>query len=305
MFNKQDIVYRDVLKCVQLSNNFIDVIISKEFGPRIVHFGLRGQPNMFSLNEEQLHTFRESKQYQIVGGHRLWTAPEDLKSTYLSDNFPVTIHPITNGAVVSQSSGEVTPLFKSMEIELSEKYPTVTVTHTIRNDGLWSIKMAPWALSVMAPGGLGIMPLPPRGSHGENLLPNGGLVFWPYTNFADPRWRWGFENICVQQDPKMNTPIKFGMAANIGWIGYANFNALFVKKTTYVEGAEYPDRGTAFQIFSNNRMLEVESLGPLTILEPGQSVTHKETWALLENVDLPINDKVIKEDLLPRIQQVL
>ncbi|MAT41764.1 MAG: hypothetical protein CL609_05440 [Anaerolineaceae bacterium] len=304
MFKSQEITYRDVLKSVQLSNNFVDVIIAKEFGPRIVHFGLRGQPNMFSLNEEQLHTFRESKQYQIVGGHRLWTAPEDLKSTYLPDNFPVTIEPIANGAIVSQPAGEITPFYKAMQIELSEKYPLVTMTHTIRNDGMWSIKMAPWALSVMAPGGLGIMPLPPRGSHSENLLPNGGLVFWPYTNFADPRWRWGFENICVQQEPSMEIPLKFGMAANIDWIGYANHNALFVKKTSFKEGAEYPDRGTPYQIFLNHRILEVESMGPLTVLEPGQTVIHTETWALLENVEFPINDTVIKEDLQPRIEQV-
>ncbi len=260
---------------------------------------------MFYLNEEQVHNFRGRKDYQLIGGHRLWTAPEDRKSTYLADNFPVDIQPIPNGAVVSQPSGAATPIYKSMQVELSEQQPTVTVTHTLRNDSLWAIHLAPWALSVMTPGGLGIMPLPPRGSHTDNLLPNGGLVFWAYTNFADPRWRMGFENICVQQDATIEAPLKFGMAAAIDWIGYANHNALFVKKADYIAGAQYPDRGTTYQIFVNNRMLEAESLGPLTVLEPGYSVTHTETWALLENVDLPVNDQVIKEEIQPRIQHVL
>lgn len=305
MFNIQEIKYLDLINCVQLSNNFIDLVIPKEFGPRIVHFGFRGQPNMFNLNHEHLKNFRGSSSYYTFGGHRLWTAPEDLRSTYIPDNTPVEINQLENGIQVHQPENEKTPLAKTIDIELSAKFPVAHITHTIQNRGIWAMKFAPWALSVMAPGGMGIMPLPPRGSHQGNLLPNGSLVFWAYTNFADPRWRYGFENICVQQDPSMETPLKFGIAADPGWIGYANHGSLFVKKTDYFADETYPDKGTPYQIFLNHRILECESMGPLKIVEPGQAVVHEETWILIENITLPINDETIQENIAPRIQKYL
>ena len=305
MLSTKEIKYQNEISSVQLSNNFIDLVVAKEFGPRILHLGLRGQPNMLAINPDQIGTFRGSDEYHIVGGHRLWTAPEDYDSTYIPDNTPVELTEIENGIIAKQPSNDKTPLEMSIQVELSASAPVVELTHTIKNNGVWTIKLAPWAITVMDAGGVGILPLPPRGPHGENLLANGSLVFWAYTNFADPRCLWGFENICLKQDTEATTPLKFGMTADVGWIGYANHNALFVKKTEVFEGAEYPDFGTPYQIFTNHRILECESMGPLTLVEPGQTINHKETWALLENVALPINDQVIKEDLTPRIQQIL
>lgn len=305
MLNIQEIQYQDQINCVQVSNNFIDLVVPKDFGPRIIHFGLRGQNNMFNLNEEHLKNFRGSTTYYTFGGHRLWTAPEDRTSTYIPDNEPVKIQNTENGLLVHQPANEKTPLSKSILIEVSPSSPVVHLTHTIKNNGIWAMQFAPWALSVMAPGGLGIMPLPPRGSHENNLLPNGGLVFWAYTNFADPRWLYGFENICVKQDPQNKNPLKFGIAADPGWIGYLNHGALFIKKTEVFANEIYPDRGTPYQIFLNDKILECESMGPLKMVEAGQELVHKETWALIENVESPVNDQVIKENILPRLKNFL
>jgi hypothetical protein len=43
---------------------------------------------------------------------------------------------------------------------------------------------------------------------------------------------------------------------------------------------EYPDFGCSVEIFTNAAMLEVETLGPLTTLEPGSAVEHIEQWSL-------------------------
>ena len=59
---------------------------------------------------------------------------------------------------------------------------------------------APWALSVMDTGGTAIIPLPPRGSHEDNLLPANSMTFWAYTDMADPRWTWGEKYLLLRQD---------------------------------------------------------------------------------------------------------
>jgi hypothetical protein len=77
----------------------------------------------------------------------------------------------------------------------------VTVTHILINRNLWVIELAAWALSVMAPGGVAILPQPPFIPHGEKLLPARPLVQWHYTDMTDPRWKFGRKFILLRQDP--------------------------------------------------------------------------------------------------------
>lgn len=80
---------------------------------------------------------------------------------------------------------------KEIDIRLSPDKAHVILTHRLRNANLWAVQLAPWALSVMAPGGTAIFPLPPRGPHPGNLQPTGNLAIWAYTDLSDPRWTWG------------------------------------------------------------------------------------------------------------------
>ena len=42
----------------------------------------------------------------------------------------------------------------------------------------------------------------------------------------------------------------------------------------------YPDFGCSFETFTNNDFLEIETLGPLTKVLPGQTVEQVEHWGL-------------------------
>jgi hypothetical protein len=42
----------------------------------------------------------------------------------------------------------------------------------------------------------------------------------------------------------------------------------------------YPDFGCSFETFTNADFLEVETVGPMTKLPPGQSVSQVENWSL-------------------------
>ena len=67
------------------------------------------------------------------------------------------------------------------------------------------------------------------------------------------------------------------------WIGYLNNGALFVDASA-MRTAHYPDGGCNFETFTNQDMLEMESLGPIVTLEPGKSVEHTEVWDLVGDV---------------------
>ena len=45
-------------------------------------------------------------------------------------------------------------------------------------------------------------------------------------------------------------------------------------------GKRYPDFGCSFETFTNDEMLELETLGALVELARGRTVEHRETWML-------------------------
>jgi len=53
-----------------------------------------------------------------------------------------------------------------------------------------------------------------------------------------------------------------------------------MKRVSILAGACYPDHGCNFELYSDPDFLELETLGPLIELSPGQTVTHEEEWSL-------------------------
>jgi len=181
----------------------------------------------------------------------------------------------------------------------------VTIVHKATNEGSEPVEIATWGLSVMTPGGLEIMPLPPFGPHPENLLPNRLMVAWAYTDFSDPRWRFGEHFITLRQTEEGN-PTKLGLAHKQKWVGYLTRDALFIKTFDYEEGAVYPDLGCNFETFTNSEMLEIESLSPLKKLAPGESVSHTERWYLFGDIPEPhsLKEKELVEWLAPFLKEI-
>ncbi len=137
------------------------------------------------------------------------------------------------------------------------------------NEGDQPIMLAVWALTVMQPEGLEIIPQPPLGEHPRDLLPNRGIVLWPYTDISDLRLTLGTRFWLLRQAADY-PPIKIGLAHRERWIAYVLSDTLFLKTFDYDPTAAYPDGGCNFETFTNSEMLEIESLGPLVTLQPGR-----------------------------------
>ncbi len=289
----ETINYQGWPNCVRLANDTIELIITADIGPRIIHFGFVGGVNEFATVPEQLGQTGGSE-WRIYGGHRLWHAPEAQPRTYYPDNAPVAVEAHEGFVRFVQAPEATTGLQKEMDITLAETGAQVTVLHRIRNQSLWAVELAPWALSVMAPGGTAVLPLPPRGSHGDNLLPNTQLILWAYTNMTDPRWHWGEKFVLLRQEPGNTIPQKVGALVRDGWVGYARDGRFFLKTFAVQPDAIYPDLNANVELFTCDFMLEVETLGPLVNLRPGTAVTHTETWRLFDNVPTPGNDEDVQ-----------
>jgi hypothetical protein len=239
--------------------------------------------NFFKEFDDQMGRSGEST-WQPRGGHRLWFAPEDRVLTYAPDNFPIRIE--VNDGVLDAIAPveELTGLEKRMVVRMAPTGTQVEAVHHIRNTGKEPFDLAPWALTMMAQGGTGIHGFPPRGTHPEQLSPSNPLVMWSFTNLSDPRWELLEKYLVLRQDPLNSIPQKLGSFNRETWGAYVLHEEVFIKRTRAVgEPAEYPDYGCSFETFTNADFLELETLGPLTRLAAGETVTHTERWSAHRN----------------------
>ncbi len=269
--------------CRQLSNGVVDLIVTADVGPRIIRFGFTDGGNEFAEFADLLGK-TGGEEWRIYGGHRLWHAPEEMPRTYYPDNRPVTCSPLPDGLRVVQEVESTTGIQKEMDISLAAATAEAHIVHRLRNRGAWPVTLAPWALTVMAPGGTAILPLPPHGPHNENLRPVGTLTLWAYSDLSDPRWTWGRSCVLLKQDMHRLAPLKIGHSWPAGWLAYWREGHLFVKRYTPVPDAVYPDFGSVVELFTDDQILELETLGPLVSPDPGESVEHREIWSLQAEV---------------------
>lgn len=269
-------------KCVRLANREIEIVVTCDIGPRIIRCGYIGETNLFAEIPGQQGGQGEPE-WQLRGGHRLWVAPEAKPWSYELDNVPCEVDAIAGGVRVRQKPGPITRIAKQMEITLESGRNQVTVKHTLTNKGGKPVECAPWALSVMGLNGQSIIPLPAKISHTERLLANQNWSIWGYTDFADPRWTLGSRYLLFRQDPARG-PNKLGLAHREKWVAYQRDGFLFVKYFERLDDAAYVDGGCNYETFSNQDMLEMESLGPLVTLKKGGSTEHTETWKLFRDV---------------------
>lgn len=261
-----------------LGNGEVELVVPAQIGPRVIRFGRVGGPNLF---HNFAHTMGGSGEtvWQNRGGHRLWAAPESPTSKAL-DNGPVEVTGDGLRLHVRQPVEPESGLEKEIEIRLASAGTAVTVVHRIANRNSGAVRLAAWGLSVMRPGGVAIAGFPPRMRHDARLLPTNPLTMWGYTDFSDPRWRFTRRFLTLRQDPEATAPQKAGLFAENSWVAYAVEGELFLKRARASAAMDYPDYGCSVEIFTNAAMLEVETLGPLSTLEPGASVEHIEEWSL-------------------------
>lgn len=279
---------------LRIANSEVELLVSLDVGPRILSYKAPGGANVLKNYDEQLGQAGEDA-FMIRGGHRLWVAPEDEKLTYHWDNLPVTYEVASDGEVIIVSvQEEPIRIKKTLGIRLEASGTGVTIRHNVTNLGGEPLELATWGLTVMAPGGIQIIPQPPMGSHPEDLLPNRKMVLWPYTDLTDPRWVIGKKFFLLSQQAD-STPTKLGLAHQVGWAAYLNGDDLFLKEVQYDPTAIYPDGGCNFETFTNSEMIEIETLGPLHLLAQGESASHEERWYLasgLSPVELTSEDAI-------------
>jgi hypothetical protein len=267
-----------------LDNGQIRLEVLLSAGPRIVRLSAFGKSNLFADIPATINT--PYGDFHLRGGHRLWHAPESMPRTYVPDNSGLSIQELPDGIILIGAKEIGTGIAKSIEIHLAADQPVVWLKHTLRNTGLWPLELAPWAVTMFQLGGTVILPQPVGNSDPDGLLNNRVLALWPYTNINDPRLTLRDDFIFINAVSKM-PPFKIGYFNPHGWMAYWFNGILFRKSFEVSSGVIYPDGGCNTESYCNDKGVELETLGPLTKLDPGKEVSHTETWEIYPNMNVP------------------
>ena len=277
-----------------LDNGHLRLDFLTEAGPRIVRLiPARSDQNLLAeLPREQISS--ALGRFNMYGGHRLWHAPEADPRSYIPDDAQLQVEDLADGVRLTGAAEAPTGIRKSIEIHLAPDRAAVTLVHELRNEGLWAVELAPWAITQMALGGVAVLPQCTAPADGNGLLPNRTLTLWPYTRWGDPRLKLNDDFVLVQGQ-SVRPACKIGYFNSSGWVGYLNGGVFFIKHFTPRPDELHPDFNCNTEVYVNHLFLEVETLAPLTRLQPGLAIRHIETWNVYTGMAQPTTLDGIRE----------
>jgi hypothetical protein len=262
-----------------LENDFVRLDYLTESGPRIVRLVLKSLGLNLLAEVPDATLPSPYGPYRLHGGHRLWHSPEAANRTYVPDDGNLRVQEVQDGVKLTRSeprNGITTEIL----VKLHPSAANVQLYHRLRNDGLWPVELAPWAITQLRPEGVAILPQNTGTLDPDGLQPNRQLALWQYTRWDDPRLKLGEGVIEVAAEP-VPQAFKIGTFNHAGWLEYRYRDLIFRKTFKPQPGRPHPDLGCNAEIYANDRFIELETLGPLVTLAPGERAEHDEFWEIL------------------------
>lgn len=290
MIRIDEIDYSVFGKCLHISNGSIELVVTLDFGPRIIRAAYVGKDNfMFEDTAGKfIQDVGNGQVFHNYGGHRLWIAPETFPDTYYPDNEAVG-YSINGNTVTFTPPTQETGFTLKLDVTMDEAEDKVNLRHYVTNNGNCEQRIAPWAISMLANGGHLMIPV---NDNDTGYLPNRYVVMWPYTKMNDPRVNWGDKFIVMDQTQEqavnMDCPFKIGMSQIQSWAVYVKNNSMFMKRYTFYPDAEYPDGNCSFETYSCSDFIEMETVGTYKNLAVGDTAVHDEVWCFFDKADIKI-----------------
>jgi hypothetical protein len=254
----------------------LTLIIALDFGIRILFFSEAGGSNFFYEQPDVASYLSTKEGWRVYGGHRLAFAPESGK-TYWPDNAPVRYTILENGIRLEQEPDGYLYAEKTIELYFTGNPLELSVIHRIRNTGKTALNGAPWAITAVAAGGTMSAVFAPPEALGSK--PDRFISLWNTTSLNDERLSFTKEGMELKQLP-IDDYFKIGIFCSEGLIRYRLGEREFQKRFEIDPALTYPDNNVNAEFFMCKYMMELETLAPLSGIQPGGTCEHREVWSI-------------------------
>ncbi len=270
--------------CIELFNMTTRVVLEPNLGGRILVYALNGN-NVLWINQEDEGTpYLPGRPYGHPSAGRFDIGPEKTGHNHQSLFMGKWEGQITGAreAELLSPVDAITGIRLRRLFRLEETGTHLSCTQEILNQGRSTVRQYHWSRTLVKGGGISLTPLNPHSRY-----PKGYLVYGPdHSMDFDP-----------PEEPNLRTrngvleivgePVnpKFVMDCAEGWLAYITTDhQLFIKKFQIYPDRPYGDMAapTASVWYHKDTMCEIEPLGPLEVLEPGESSSFTEHWYLYD-----------------------
>lgn len=272
-----------------IENEFLRLEYLTSVGPRIIGLYSKQADIELLAPSFEKHWTTPHGEYYLYGGHRIWKAPEDSFYNCPEDNVSVTKD---KDRVTLRNAVDASGLQKEISFSLDEN--RVLLTHRLIWHGAEPIELAPWTITQVPLGGVAVLP---QSSAREGSAPTRNLAVFPYASLTDPRLELHDDLFLVHGSADPDA-FKIGSYNPFGWAAYLMEKVLFIKRFPVSDFRMLPDMGSNVEVYVRDEYLEVETLGKLTWLKPGEAATFEETWEVIPgvySVDLDGARKIMKQ----------
>jgi len=287
-------------EAIQIQAGRIRLMVTTSVGPRVLGLLTPDGANHLAELPEMTLDCPGSGVIHLRGGSRLWAAPEEPRFTYRPDDEPVGVEEIDDGVRLVTRPDPVSETYRETEIRVTgpERF---AFDYRVVNWAEHPQRLAAWAITMMKPLGRAFLPVLTDDFDEGGFQGQRNIVLWPYSRNDDPRYVVHDHALEVRStalvDVAVDGPFKVGTSMRRGWVAHHRDGLLLVKYAGHDESREYADLGASGQVYSHGEFTELETLGPLTDLDPGDAAEHHEDWAV-HLVDETEAERLIASDAL-------
>jgi hypothetical protein len=251
-------------------------VVAKPY-PRVIAFRLAGKTSPLHVSDK----------YEYFGIRTWFFEPTQIPASGLPALQPATAQIIGERALrLTAAPDTASGLQLTMEIKLDDTAAKLHIRHGFKNHKTEKRRIAAWALNVINPDkGVGITRFKKDGPR--------SLLFWPNTDLDEKALMTGPSGMAVDYRilPR-NGWFKVGTNTDAGWVAYVWDGMALKSSVAHVPNAEYPEDGGTITFFNstskifdgNPRFGEIENVGPLSDLMPGNTLWMDQTLELVSDI---------------------
>jgi len=269
---------------IELTNDRLHLGISPMAG-RIVDLRRRGGDNLLWRSTHPLPAEDVIGAYRNLGGDKIWPAVQMMWPRYSPGQWPPD--GIIDGRpwrLIDASPQRVTieseqhpdlQIVARRSVTLDAVAARVVIDSTLTRISQSSLPVCVWSVTQVQRPEVGLMDI------ADDRVESPA---WRYINLTDgtpfPETIVQLANTgrTVAYRPPVKVPGKVGTFGR--WLAGVYRDDIFLQQTAFDSAGAYPDRSNV-QLFSCERYVEIETLSPQVHLQPGQTLSHRVVWHLL------------------------
>lgn len=252
--------------CVMISDKNLQIIVTIDYGPRIVSITENSEPNLIYHERD--------KEFHRCHGHKMRLTLDRPSNTLYCDNSPVMYSLLDDGIKFTQTITEPFTLEISMDIVPGNESGQLMVVHSVVNKSKEPVKLSIYTETPFRHDGFVFVP---QSNITEHDKPSRILTLWDNSKWTDNRLYIGNQYVTVQGNQNLSR-LKIGSNNTAGWCGYISGINSFIKRYIHNRTALYPFCHCSTYATANDKYVSIQTSSPFYRIEPFEAARHVENW---------------------------